>query len=461
MKPFAMNAEYLLLGYLANALWQVPLVFAAAWAAARLARRNGPVAEHRVWIAAIFLEAAIPACWLDVGTLWREALAWLLPAHATGAGGIRIAMTAGSPYGLGGLRLPEGLLLASAIALGASAIYCGLRLAWGIWRTEALRRQASPASLEDDAAEIWRRLGADWMESGRRMPAISVSPAVAGPVTVGLWRPTVLVPPGFLEGLRSDDLEAVLAHELAHVRRRDFVKNLVYEAVSVAVAWHPLARLTRARVAESREMVCDALAADAVAGRERYARSLLRLASMVAHGAPARTLHAIGIFDANSFERRVMNLTKSRIEVKRMQRIGIAAACAVVAMATCATALALRLEIGPRVNAVSANGESGTSENPKVDVTTMKTTSRTMPVYPAEAKANHDTLDGPVVFDVTIGKDGSIQALRLKKSLRPDYDKSAWDAVKTWRWEPYLLNGQPTEVDTTVTVTYWGPHDGK
>jgi TonB family protein len=256
-----------------------------------------------------------------------------------------------------------------------------------------------------------------------------------------------------------DDLEAVLAHELAHIRRRDFAKNLVYEAISIAVAWHPLAALTRARLAESREMVCDAIAADAVAGRESYARSLLRMASMVAHDAPARTLHAIGIFDANSFERRVMKLTRKPVEMKTMQRIGIAAACAVVAMATCATALALRVEVEPRATAVSASDEKDATALPKVDVTTMKTVSRTMPIYPAEAKK--DPIDGPVVFDVTIGKDGSIQALRLKKSLREDYDKSAWDAVKTWRWEPYLLNGEPTEVDTTVTVTYSAPHDEK
>jgi TonB family protein len=108
-----------------------------------------------------------------------------------------------------------------------------------------------------------------------------------------------------------------------------------------------------------------------------------------------------------------------------------------------------------------AKDDSRTTANPQVDVATMKIVSRTNPVYPAQAKAKKDTLDGPVVFDVTIGKDGSIQALRLKKSLREDYDKSAWDAVKTWRWEPYLLNGEPTEVDTTVTINYFIQHDNK
>src|ERR1700692_1538131 len=103
-----------------------------------------------------------------------------------------------------------------------------------------------------------------------------------GPVTVGMWRPALLGAPGVLEQMPAGDLEAVLAHECAHVLRRDFAKNLAYEAIALALAWHPAVRWTRAQVAESREMVCDAMAADAVAGRERYARSLLRVAALLA-----------------------------------------------------------------------------------------------------------------------------------------------------------------------------------
>jgi len=461
MRPFLMETEYAVFGYLANAFWQVPLVFAAAWCAARLTRRNGAALEHRIWVGAMLLEAAIPAFRLDASRLWREVLAVFLPARGTDGGSIRIATATGATHGSDGLRVPEDVLFGVAVAFAAWAIYYAARLGWGVWRTGVMRNQACPASLEGDATQTWQRLAADFIRRGRRMPEFSSSPAVAGPVTMGLLRPAVLVPPGFLERLRPEDLDAVLAHELAHVLRRDFAKNLLYEAASLAVAWHPALWLTRARLAESREMVCDAMAADAVAGRESYARSLLRLASMIANGAPARTLHAIGIFDANSFERRVMNLTKKRVEMQTVQRIGIAAACAVAAMATCATALALRVEIGPQANAVSAKDDNRTTANPKVDVVTMKSTSQTMPVYPREAKANHDTVDGPVVLAVTIGKDGAVESIHVEKSLRADYDQSALDAVRTWRWEPYLLNGEPTEVDTAVTVIYSGPHGDK
>jgi TonB family protein len=80
--------------------------------------------------------------------------------------------------------------------------------------------------------------------------------------------------------------------------------------------------------------------------------------------------------------------------------------------------------------------------------------SRKNPVYPAEAKANKDTLDGPVVLMVIIGTDGVPVKVFVKQSLRADYDQSALDAVREWRWKPYLLNGNPIEVKTTVTVNY-------
>ena len=91
------------------------------------------------------------------------------------------------------------------------------------------------------------------------------------------------------------------------VERHDFAKNLLYQFVALPIAWHPVQWLTHAHIVETREMVCDAMAADRVQGRESYAKSLLRLASILASGTQVRTIHAIGMFDANHFERRIMN----------------------------------------------------------------------------------------------------------------------------------------------------------
>jgi TonB family protein len=75
-----------------------------------------------------------------------------------------------------------------------------------------------------------------------------------------------------------------------------------------------------------------------------------------------------------------------------------------------------------------------------------------MPVYPPEAKADHVT--GEVLLAATIGKDGTVEHLKLTQSVRADVDASAMDAVRQWTYKPYLLNGDPIEVETTITVIY-------
>jgi len=445
------------LEYLLNSVWQVPLVFAAGWVAARLMRRIGPRVEHRVWVSALLLEVLLPACHLRLGELARKAwglVQWGLRGGAAG-GEVRVVMGNGAASGGGVLRLPEAVLTGVVVAYGCSLLYFAGRLAWGLWRTGVMRRQAERVTLTDEAAQRWSRYSRGM---GVGIDTIAMSPMISGPVTVGVRRGVLLVPPGFLESVADsglyNDWDAVVAHELAHMRRRDYAKNLVYGVLSLPVAYHPLLWLTRSRVAESREMVCDAMAAEAVEGRERYARSLLRLAAMLAKGAPARTLHAIGIFDANIFERRVMNLTEKRVEIRGTRRFAMAAACVVVGLATCASALALRMEVA--APAAVATAQSGSPSRLKVDpeIIAGSILYKKQPVYPAEAKEKKDTVDGSVVLDAIIGKDGSVQNLRVKKSLRRDYDRSALEAVREWRYKPYLLNGNPTEVDTTVTVTY-------
>ena len=66
------------LGYLANSLWQVPLIFMAAWLATRLMKRAGPRVAHRVWVGATALEVLLPACRVDVAALWLRILSFVL-----------------------------------------------------------------------------------------------------------------------------------------------------------------------------------------------------------------------------------------------------------------------------------------------------------------------------------------------------------------------------------------------
>jgi protein TonB len=73
------------------------------------------------------------------------------------------------------------------------------------------------------------------------------------------------------------------------------------------------------------------------------------------------------------------------------------------------------------------------------------------PIYPPIAKAAH--VQGAVILHATISKTGTIEDLKAI-SGPPMLQGAAMDAVRTWHYKPYLLNGDPTEVETTITVNF-------
>jgi TonB family protein len=455
-----MNAPALswLLSYLFNALWQIPLVFAAAWIVVRIAHRSGPRAEHRIWIGALLLQLLLPACNLRIPNiritdLWH-ALRSLLPVHGNpGSGGVQVVLGPPSAQA-GALRLPFAFQAGIVLAWACVTLYFAARLAWGLVETRRLARAATPIALDQQAAERWNH-HCERFGIAAPPPQISASSSQAlGPLAIGLRRGIVLVPPQLFDSVSPDDLNAVLAHELAHIARHDFAKNLLYTLLSLPIAWHPLLWRTRARLAESRELLCDDAAAEAVAGRKQYAQSLLRLASIFAGQPRIATLHAIGILDfrsnANALERRVMILTRKPIPISTGRRVLIAAACSILALATCTSALALHTdisELGP---------DAQQSAPKKIHVSAKEMTGNRIsgdnPTYPPEERKKK--IQGTVVIDTTISKEGAIEDLHVVKTPDPSLAESALKAVRTWRYRPYLLNGDPVAVQTTVNVTF-------
>jgi protein TonB len=76
---------------------------------------------------------------------------------------------------------------------------------------------------------------------------------------------------------------------------------------------------------------------------------------------------------------------------------------------------------------------------------------KTLPLYPPIARASRT--EGTVVLAATISKTGTIENLRVVSGSAM-LQQAALDAVKTWRYRPYLLNGEPVEVETTVNVNF-------
>jgi TonB family protein len=81
-----------------------------------------------------------------------------------------------------------------------------------------------------------------------------------------------------------------------------------------------------------------------------------------------------------------------------------------------------------------------------------KLISRANPVFPASAKQAH--ISGKVLLKAIIGRDGRIRSLRVQSAPDGALAMSALQAVRTWTYSPFVLNGHPTEVETTITVNY-------
>jgi TonB family protein len=444
MKSFEFAFESWILSYLLNSLWQIPLLFAAGWVAARVLRKVSTAAEHRAWVCVLLLQGLLPVFpslphdWLQ--TYWP----WGSGASSSGAH-VSVVMEAGTV-----LRTPHlsaALLAAIAIAYCAVSAYFVARFVWRWAKLHTLRREAEEVALTDEAALCWAQCAERFGIGG---VSIATSPRVFGPVTMGFSRRLVLLPANMLSGLGQAEMQTLIAHEFAHIRRNDFLKNAIYELLSLPLSYHPLFWLTQQRIMESREMVCDQMAAE-IGGRNQYARSLLRLAALLVEGLPVRTPHAIGIFDANLFERRLMKLTEKQTGIRGVRRLAILAACAVFGIATCGSALALSMA----VNAQTASDDSGAKTPKVVKVSSGKMAgnllTKVMPKYPADAKKAH--VQGTVVLHAVIGKDGIIKDLSVVSG--PEMlQQSSLDAVRQWTYKPYLLNGNPVEVETQINVIY-------
>jgi TonB family protein len=281
--------------------------------------------------------------------------------------------------------------------------------------------------------------------------SIAASSRIFGPLTMGLRRKLVMLPTNMVAGLPGTDLRTVIAHEFAHIHRNDFLKNLIYEVLSLPVSYHPLFWLTRERIMESREMVCDQMAAE-TSGRNEYARSLLRLASLLVEGMSIRTPHAIGIFDANVFERRLMRLTGKDNDIRGVRRLAIVIACAALGVGTCGSVLALSMHVDA-ASAASDENKPKTTEPLKVSASEMagNVVRKVPPIYPVAAKKAR--IQGTVELEAIIGKDGSVEHLEVVSGPK-ELQESSLDAVRQWTYKPFLLNGDPVEVKTTINVIY-------
>jgi beta-lactamase regulating signal transducer with metallopeptidase domain/peptidoglycan/xylan/chitin deacetylase (PgdA/CDA1 family) len=193
-----------------------------------------------------------------------------------------------------------------------------------------LRRSAEPVS------ERFEELLARVSEGLRVSRAVRLcrSALVEVPTVVGHLRPLILVPAAAFVGLTPRQLEAVLAHELAHVRRYDYAVNLLQTAAETLLFYHPAAWWLGRRVRAEREHACDDAAVEATGDVLLYARALAALEQLRgAHAAPALALAA----DGGSLMKRIQRLVNDERRAPSAPR-PFAAAALVAALVCCGLA---------------------------------------------------------------------------------------------------------------------------
>ena len=166
------------------------------------------------------------------------------------------------------------------------------RLCAGWLRLQCVRwRGARPLT---GAAAATARMVAERM-GVRRVVGLWESATWESPAVIGWLKPVILMPTSALLGLSPRQLESILAHELAHVRRRDYLVNLLQTAVETLLFYHPAVWWVSRVMRLEREACCDEIAVQVVGDRLGYARALETLESsrgatpqwvMAATGAP-------------------------------------------------------------------------------------------------------------------------------------------------------------------------------
>lgn len=172
----------------------------------------------------------------------------------------------------------------------AGVLILSLRFLGGFRAANRLKRRGTrPASEEWQAKleALAERL------SVTRPVRLLESALVNVPTAIGALSPAILIPASVFTGLPARGIEALLAHELAHVRRHDYLVNLLQTLVETLLFYHPAVWWVSARVRVEREECCDDLAIAATGDARSYARALVRLEEMRGR-APSLAVAAAG-----------------------------------------------------------------------------------------------------------------------------------------------------------------------
>ena len=249
---------------------------------------------------------------------------------------------------------PRLSLLVAVWVVGV--VLCSMRPVWGLWTQWRLRRVGlAPVSesVQRTLNELARRMGL------ARIVRIAESTLVRVPMVVGYLRPMILLPASVLTGLAPSQLEALLAHELAHVRRHDWLVNALQVLAETLFFFHPAVWWLSKRIRNERELCCDDIALSLINDKAVFARTLLILEEL----RQTTFTTALAATDGDLVQRvsRLMPSANSNGRVPNRSNFGATVA------AMLAVSVALMLAFGSLANSEVTDAEKSTAAKVSTD----------------------------------------------------------------------------------------------
>lgn len=417
---------------LLHSLWQGALLALLAATALRLTRQRSP--ELRYALAAGALGMLVLAfvgtlLWLWIGGDPQPAAGALLIAPvgegqgpASWAFQLRALLGPGIPW----------LFLAWILGFTLRLVHLGQGMAW-LYGPCLHDVQPPPAEWLARFEGLRRRCQVAFPVR------LGLSSRVDSLVVLGWLKPVVLVPASALLALPPEALEALLIHELAHVRRRDFLANLVQSLAEALLFYHPAVWWLSRRIRQEREHCCDDAAVQACGDPILYASALLRLeelrspSPLIPDLAPAASGGKL---------------------MSRIQRILRPPSTSTPITGLVALMPALLLAVGLGLGTLSATDALEPSPTAPVEMDWKHIKVKHQPdapAYPPEAKAQG--VQGTVVVHMVIDSDGKVTRATAA-SGPPELHACAVGYARGWTFEPVQANGKAVPARFKLTMPF-------
>jgi bla regulator protein BlaR1 len=428
---------------MANHLWQSTL-FAILVAVSSLAlRKNQARVRHHLWLAASVKFLVPFSLLMSLGSR-------LATLH--GSAGAQpvfyfVLQTMGRPFHEA--QDSQGLLVASllrwlpgvAAMLWVAGFVTVIGLWWLRWRRVAAAIRVGVPVSQGREVEVLRQVekfAGIWRPISLRSSQSSLEPGI-----FGILRPILLWPAGISHHLQDAHLEAILAHEVQHVRRRDNLAAAMHMVVEAIFWFYPVVWWLGARLVEERERACDEEVLRLGNRPEIYAESILKTCEFCV----ASPLACVsGVTGADLKQRIVRIMTQRSVD-----KLGLLKKLLLVAIGTGAVAAPI---IAGLITAPVATAQAAPQQIYHVggDVSAPKLVYAPDPEF--TEKARRAKYQGACVIATVVDSQGHPTQVQVVRHLGMGLDKKAVEAVKQYKFEPGTRLGKPVAVEVHIEVNF-------